>query len=68
MKNNRHAQKLSPAEARRFEQYVYKGGGQIKVGASFGVTPATVSRNVNRHTAPSPMLRKALIEAGIIKQ
>ena len=67
MNNNRHAAKLTPAEAKRLEQHVNKGGGQIKAGALFGVTPATISRNVNRHTAPSPMLRKALVEAGIVK-
>jgi hypothetical protein len=68
MKNNRHAAKLSPAEARNLEQFTEKHGGQIAAGALFGVSPATISRNVNRHTSPSPMLRKALVENGIIKQ
>lgn len=68
MKNSQYAAKLESAEAKRLEQFVNKSGGQIKASAILGVTPATLSRNANRHTAPSPMLRKALVEAGIIKK
>lgn len=68
MKTKRHTQKLTNAEAQRLEQFINKNGGQIKVGETFGVTPATLSRNINQHTAPSPMLRKALVGVGIIKQ
>lgn len=60
--------KLTPAEAKRFEQYVENHGGQIRAAGLLGITPATISRNVNRHTHPSPMLRDKLVQAGVIKQ
>jgi len=66
--SQRHAAKLTPAEAKRLEQYIDNRGGQIKASILFGVAPATLSRNINRHTAPSPMLRDKLIGAGVIKQ
>lgn len=59
--------KLTPAEAERFEQFVHKNGGQIKASAFFGIAPATISRNINRHTGPSPLLRNKLVENGIVK-
>lgn len=63
---HKRAVKLTPAEARRLEQHVEKCGGQIKAAGLLGVTPATISRNANRHTAPSPMLRDKLVEVGVI--
>lgn len=65
--NNRHA-KLTSAEAKRLLVYIDDNGGQIEASAFFGVTPSTLSRNINGHTSPSPMLRKQMIKAGIIKQ
>ncbi len=63
----RTAAKLTPAEAKRLEQYIDKNDGQVKVGGLLSVTVTTLSRTVNRHTAPSPMLREKLVEAGVIK-
>jgi hypothetical protein len=61
--------KLTTAETERLEQFINKNGGQLKVSIPFfGVTPATLSRNLNGHTAPSPMLRKGLAKVGIIKK
>lgn len=59
---------LTPAEATRLEQFISNCGGQIKASILFGVALSTLSRNINRHTAPSPMLRDKLIGAGIVKQ
>lgn len=70
-KRKRHNDKLTPkltdAEANRLEQYIGENGGQSVVGADLGVAKETLSRNLNRRTAPSPMLRDKLIEKGIIK-
>jgi len=63
---NRHPI-LTPAEAKHLEQFVNKSGGQIKASLLFGVAPATLSRTVNRHTGPSPLLRKELVNHGIVK-
>ena len=65
--NHRHAVKLVPAEAKRLEQYIEKSGGQPKASLFFGVAISTLSRTVNRHTAPSPLLREKLVEIGIVK-
>ena len=59
-------QTLTPAEAKRLEQFVNRSGGQVKASLLFGVAPATLSRNVNRRTSPSPMLRQKLVEVGIV--
>ena len=67
MKNNRHTPKLTPAEVKRLEQFINKNGGQIRAGMLFGVTDATLSRNIHGHTAPSPMLYKLYQKAGIVK-
>lgn len=60
--------KLTPAEAKRLEQFVNKSGGQIKASLIFGVAPATLSRTANRHTAPSPLLHDKLVENGIVSK
>jgi hypothetical protein len=63
----KNAVKLTPAEARRLEQFVNDSGGQVRASILLGVAPSTLSRNTNRRTAPSPLLRKNLVEAGIVK-
>lgn len=65
MKNR--LEKLTPAEATRLEEYVAANGGAVKCQDILGVAPATISRNINLHTAPSPLLREKLVEKGIIK-
>ena len=67
MKAQRHTKKLSTAEAKALEQFINRNGGQASAGAFFGIAPSTLSRAVNRHTAPSPLLRKQLENAGIVK-
>jgi hypothetical protein len=67
MKAQRHTSKLTPAEAKALEQFIQKNGGQIAAGAFFGIAPSTLSRTANRHTAPSPLLRKQLVNVGIVK-
>lgn len=58
--------KLDPPEAKRLEKFVTEAGGQVKASILFGISPTTLSRTANRHTAPSPMLRDKLIDVGII--
>lgn len=59
--------KLTPAEAKRLEQYVDENGGQVKASIILGVAPWTLSRTANRHTGPSPMLVGKLVEIGVVK-
>ena len=64
--NKKMVTKLNTAEARRLEQFVNKSGGQVKASIILGVAPATLSRNINRHTAPSALLRTKLAEIGVV--
>lgn len=57
---------LTTAEVKRLEQFQKTSGGQLKAAIAMGVTPETLSRTLNRHTAPSQMLRDKFIEWGII--
>lgn len=57
---------LTPAEAKRLEQFVDKSGGQVKASIILEVAPETLSRSINRHTAPSTLLRKELIKRKIV--
>lgn len=59
--------KLTPAEAKRLEQFVTKSGGQVKASIILDVAPETLSRSINRHTAPSTLLRKELVKRKIVK-
>lgn len=63
----KRAEKLTPAEAKRLEQFVDRSGGQVKASVIFGCTPTTLSRSANRRTGPSPLLRDKLVEKGIVK-
>lgn len=65
MKNK--AKKLTAAESKKLEQFVNKSEGQIKASLILGVSPYTLSRTVNRHTSPSPMLREKFAAHGIIE-
>lgn len=56
-------EKLTDAEAKRLEQ----AGKQQDLAHEFGVAASTLSRALNRHNGPSPLLRDKLIEKGIIK-
>ena len=58
--------KLTPAEAKRLEQFVEKSGGQVKASILLEVAPETLSRSINRHTAPSTLLRSKLAELGVL--
>ncbi|MES2155433.1 MAG: hypothetical protein V4510_09895 [bacterium] len=58
--------KLTPAEAKRFELFIDKTGGEVKVAGILGVSPGTVSRSLNRRTGPSPLLVEKLVEHGIV--
>ena len=64
---NKTAVKLTINEAKLLEKFIDKKGGQVPACLLFNVAPSTLSRNVNRHTAPSPMLRDKLVECGIVK-
>lgn len=57
---------LTPAEAKRLEQFVDKNGGQVTTSVLLGCAPATLSRNVNRRTAPSALFREKLKEVGVV--
>lgn len=68
MSNNRYSDKLTPAETKRLEHAIRENGGQVKLAAAFNVTPATVSRILNRHNSPSNQLRQKLVDVGVIKK
>ncbi len=59
--------KLSTTEIDRLQKHIEAKGGQEKVGVSWGVNSSTLSRIINRHHAPSPMLTQKLVEEGIVK-
>ena len=59
-------EKLTPEEAKRLEKFMDENGGQVKSMELLGVSPVTISRTVNRRTAPLPLFRKELIEKKII--
>lgn len=66
-KNSAPSEKLTPAEAKRLEQFVTKNGGQLEARRLFGnCAPATLSRTAHRHTAPSALLLPYLIEHKIV--
>lgn len=67
MKRKRH-QKLTPAEAKSLEHFIDERGGQTKASVLLSVSTTTLSRTVNRRTAPSPMLHDKLVGAGVVKQ
>ncbi len=67
MKKSSYVVKLTNAEAKRLAQYIKENGGGKKVGELFGVDPCTLSRTLNQHTAPSPMLRAKLSEVEVIR-
>ena len=58
---------LTKAEAERLRKFIATHDGEVKAGALIGVRHETLSRTVNRRTAPSPMLRDKLIEHKIIQ-
>lgn len=60
--------KLTPAEAKRLEQFVTASGGQVKASILLDVAPETLSRTINRHTSPSTMFRKVLVEHKVLKK
>ena len=60
--------KLTDAEAARLKKYLAAHGGQEPVAVAWRVSSTTLSRTLNRNTAPSPLLRKKLEEIGIIKK
>ncbi|MBS3927824.1 MAG: hypothetical protein KGZ65_04450 [Sphingomonadales bacterium] len=59
--------KLLPPEIGRLQKYIDAHGGQEKVGVSWGVNSSTLSRILNRHHAPSPLLKQKLVEVGVVK-
>lgn len=59
--------KLTKAEAQRLKDFIASKDGQINAGALLGARPETLSRTLNRRTAPSPLLRGKLVEHKIIK-
>ncbi len=59
-------QKLSAAEIKRFQKHVADAGSQQKVADGWGVYTSTLSRIINGHHAPSPLLTEKLKEAKII--
>lgn len=66
--NYKDAKILTPAEAKRLEQYVEKQGGQMQVAVLLGVSITTLSRTANMHTAPSRDLRKKLTKVGVLEK
>ena len=62
----KRGKKLTTEESRLLEKFVDKSGGQILAAGALGVTPSTLSRTANRHTAPSPLLRSALVDKGVL--
>lgn len=58
--------KLTPAEAKSLEQFVEKKGGQVKASIVLEVAPETLSRTINRHTAPSALLRSKLVKHKVL--
>lgn len=62
----KRGKKLTLDEAKRLVKFVDENGGQIEAAGTLGVTPATLSRTANRHTAPSPLLRSNLVEKGVL--
>ena len=59
---------MTEQEAARLVKYINENGGQTLVSLEMGVAPATLSRSLNLHTAPSQMLKEKLVKAGIIKE
>lgn len=60
--------KLTREEAQRLGKFIDKNGGQVKTSGLLNATPTTLSRTLNRHTAPSPLLRQQLAQHGIVAQ
>lgn len=58
--------KLTRAEAKRLEQFVHERGGQVKTSIILEVAPETLSRTINRHTAPSTLLRSKLVKHKVL--
>lgn len=59
--------KLSPSDIQRLKKFIDANGGQEQVGVSWGVNSSTLSRIINRHHAPSPLLKQKLVEVGVVK-
>ena len=58
---------LTVVEAKRLVQYIDKQGGQVRASIILGCAPATLSRDIHRHYAPSSLLRSKLVEVGVVK-
>lgn len=67
MRKNSYPDKLTDAEVKRLWKYIDTNGGQKKAGDKLGVSVGTLSRSVNKRTAPTPLLRNALVGVGVIK-
>ena len=57
---------LTNLEARRLKKFLDENGGHVLVAGLWGVSPITLERAVRRVTVPHLMLRKKLVEVGII--
>lgn len=58
---------LTKTEAKALEDFVLAQGGQVPASLLLdGVAPSTLSRTINRHTAPSRLLRQAMVRQKII--
>lgn len=69
-KSRNHTAKLSPkltdAEAERLGKFISENNGQTEAGDLLGVTSFTLSRTLNRRTAPSTLLRRELVRVGVV--
>ncbi len=59
--------KLTRVETKRLQAYIKKHDGQQVVAVAWGVNASTLSRIINGHHAPSPMLAQKLEEVGVVK-
>ena len=65
--NFANQKKLTADEVQRLLLYIKNTGTALQTAALLGVRPETLSKTINRRTAPSPDLRKKLAAVGVVK-